>query len=157
VFTRPRTVTAQITVPEGEISGVTVGQPVVLEARAYPERSFHGVVTAIYAAALREDARRIVKVTTVIDNADNLLKAELTENVKIRGDRRLVFDLMIRRVAWYVRVEFWSWWWCPSVRHPLLRELLPGLVVAPLHGDVGFFLPLRRPRAQRIAEPRRLR
>jgi len=68
------------------------------------------VVTAIGAAALKEDARSIVKVTTVIDNADNLAKAELTGNAKIRGDRKPVFDLMIRRVARYVRVEFWSWW-----------------------------------------------
>jgi len=83
VFTRPRTVTALITVPEGEISGVTVGQHVVLKARAYPERSFRGTVTAIGAAATKEDGRSIVKVTTVIDIAENKLKAELTGNAKI--------------------------------------------------------------------------
>ena len=87
-----------------------VGQPVVLKARAYPERTFRGVVTAIGAAATKEDGRSIVKVTTVIDNNENVLKAELTGNAKIHGDRRPLFDLMTRRVARYIRVEFWSWW-----------------------------------------------
>ena len=105
-----RTVTAEIALPESEIGDVKVGQPVVLKARAYPERTFRGVVTAIGAAATKEDGRSIVKVTTVIDNNENVLKAELTGNAKIHGDRRPLFDLMTRRVARYIRVEFWSWW-----------------------------------------------
>jgi len=43
-----RTVRAEISVPESEIGDVKVGQPVVLKARAYPERSFRGVVAAIF-------------------------------------------------------------------------------------------------------------
>ena len=105
-----RTVTVEIAIPEGEIGDVKVGQPVVVKARAYPERRFRGVVTAIGAAATKEDGRSIVKVITVIDNAQNMLKAELTGNAKIRGDRQPLFDLMTRRLARYIRVEFWSWW-----------------------------------------------
>jgi multidrug resistance efflux pump len=105
-----RTVRAEISVPESEIGDVKVGQPVVLKARAYPERSFRGVVTAIGAAATKEDGRSIVRVTTVIDNPGNLLKAELTGNAKIHGDQQRLFDLMTRRLARYIRVEFWSWW-----------------------------------------------
>lgn len=105
-----KTVTAEISVPEGEIGDVEVGQPVVVKARAYPERPFRGMVTAIGAAATREDGRGVVKVTTVIDNPAHTLKAELTGTAKIRGDERPLFDLMTRRLARYVRVEFWSWW-----------------------------------------------
>lgn len=105
-----KTVTAEISVPEGDIRDVRVGPPVVVKARAYPEKSFHEVVTAIGAAASKEDGRSVVKVTTVIDNPGNLLKAELTGNAKIHGDRQPLFDLMTRRLARYIRVEFWSWW-----------------------------------------------
>jgi hypothetical protein len=39
-----------------------------------------------------------------------LLKPEMTGNAKVScGSRRLV-DLLTRRLARYIRVEFWSWW-----------------------------------------------
>jgi multidrug efflux pump subunit AcrA (membrane-fusion protein) len=105
-----RTVTAEISVPEAEIGDVRIGQPVTVKARAYPDRTFSGVVSAIGAAATKSDGQNIVRVTTTIDNPDNLLKAELTGQAKIRSDSRSLGELMTRRIARYIRVEFWSWW-----------------------------------------------
>ncbi len=48
--------------------------------------------------------------TTEIDNAALLLKSQMTGNAKIYGGERRLFDLMTRRLARYIRVEFWSWW-----------------------------------------------
>ena len=90
-----------------------VGQPVLLKARAYPWTSFHGVVTSIAPVATKaEDGQpaRTVVVVTKLDNPSLLLKPEMTGNAKINAGDRRILDLMTRRFARYLRVEFWSWW-----------------------------------------------
>jgi multidrug resistance efflux pump len=107
------TVTVEIAVPEKEIADVAVGQPVVLKARAYPEKGFSGRVTAIAPAAVAEEqgrAGKVVRVTTEIENPSLLLKPEMTGNAKIYSGKRRLADLLTRRLARYLRVEFWSWW-----------------------------------------------
>jgi putative peptide zinc metalloprotease protein len=123
-----KTVTARITVPEKEIAEVKVGQPVVLRTRAYPNVSFHGVVTTIATAvegissANGETAPdvtaptsdpNVVKtfiVTTQIENPSLLLKAGMTGQAKISCGRWAIASLIARRVARTFNVEFWSWW-----------------------------------------------
>jgi len=49
-------------------------------------------------------------VTTEIQNPSLLLKAQMTGQAKILcGERRFV-DLVTRRLARTLKVEFWSWW-----------------------------------------------
>jgi multidrug resistance efflux pump len=107
-------ITAEIAVPEKEIGDVGVGQRVVLRTRAFPEKSFQGRVTATAPAAAQEAEEtwrgKIVRVTTVIDNPDLVLKPEMTGNAKIYCGERRIFDLVTRRIARYLRVEVWSWW-----------------------------------------------
>lgn len=108
-----KTVRAEIPVPEKEIAAVKMGQRVVHKARAYPDRSFYGTVTAIAIAATTQDQWqrvRTILVTTEIDNAALLLKPEMTGNAKIYCGKRRIVDLMTRRFVRYIRVEFWSWW-----------------------------------------------
>lgn len=108
-----QTVTAEIAVSENEISDVRVGQPVVLKCRAYPRLSFRGKVTAIAPIASKQEEWRLdrtVLVTTELDNHGLLLKPEMSGNAKIYCGERRLGDLLTRRVARYVRVEFWSWW-----------------------------------------------
>jgi hypothetical protein len=45
-----------------------------------------------------------------MENPSLLLKPEMTGNAKIFCGRRRLVDLLTRRVARYIRVEFWSWW-----------------------------------------------
>jgi putative peptide zinc metalloprotease protein len=119
------TITTQIVVPEKEIGDVKVGQTVAVKARAYPEQTFYGEVTSIATTATsslegsappvpappEEGAGpKAVLVTSEVDNRARALKPEMTGKAKIYcGPRRLI-DLMTRRLARYVRVEFWSWW-----------------------------------------------
>ncbi len=108
------TVKTEIAVSEKEIGDVQVGQPVELRARAYPERTFTGRVTAIAWAAVEETPApgvKIVKVTTEIENPGRLLKSDTTGTAKILCGERRIVDLMTRRLARYLRVEVWSWWW----------------------------------------------
>jgi putative peptide zinc metalloprotease protein len=107
------TVTAEIEIPEREIADVRVGQSVLLKARALAGRTFSGTVTAIAPAVASAEGQpwlKVVRVTTALDNADQLLKAEMTGTAKIICGRRSVLDLLTRRLARYFRVEFWSWW-----------------------------------------------
>jgi putative peptide zinc metalloprotease protein len=107
------TVTAEVAIPEKEIGDVKAGQKVTLKVRAYPERTFTGTVSTIAPVATApEDLRadRTILITTKLDNADQLLKPEMTGHAKIHiGDRRLL-DIVSRRAVRYVKVEFWSWW-----------------------------------------------
>jgi putative peptide zinc metalloprotease protein len=108
-----RTVIVEMAVPEKEIADVRIGAVIMLKARAYPQRSFEGRVTAI-APIANEPAElrteRTVRVTTQLDNTDLLLKPEMTGHAKIYcGERRLI-DLITRRFIRFLKVEFWSWW-----------------------------------------------
>ncbi|HEU5179803.1 MAG TPA: efflux RND transporter periplasmic adaptor subunit [Candidatus Polarisedimenticolia bacterium] len=106
-------VTAEIAVPEKEISDVQVGQKVVLRTRAYPDLSIIGSVAFISPTVVKPEAERMerfVTVTTVLENPNLLLKPEMTGNAKILCGRRTLAQLMTRRIERYLRVEFWSWW-----------------------------------------------
>ncbi len=110
-----KTVLAEIAMSEKEISDVRVGATVVLKARAYPQQIFEGKVTAIAPTVTKtkeetRQADRTVTVTTQLDNADLLLKPEMTGTAKIYCGKRRLLDLVTRRLSRYVRVEFWSWW-----------------------------------------------
>jgi len=107
------TISAEIAISEKEIGDIKVGQQVALKARAFPEETFAGTVTSIAPAALKEEQPgrdKIVRVMTETDNRTFRLKPEMTGNAKISCGPRRILELLTRRVARYVRVEFWSWW-----------------------------------------------
>jgi len=107
------TITPEVLVPEKEIAETEPGQKVVLKSRAYPSHSFVGRVKAIAPAAAIEDTglgRKVVRVLIEMEGASGLLKPEMTGNAKIYCGRRSIYTLLTRRIARYVRVEFWSWW-----------------------------------------------
>jgi hypothetical protein len=114
-------VTAHISIPEKEIAGIMVGQPVALRTRAYPDMEFHGKVTAIATSARGKAASsgptsfepatdKTVLVSTEIDNRSLLLKPEMTGQAKIYCGPRKIIDLVKRRLDRTFKVEFWSWW-----------------------------------------------
>jgi HlyD family secretion protein len=108
-----KTVSVEIAVPESEIADVKIGQTVVVKARAYPDRSFHGTVAMIAPVATKPEgthAERVVLVTTRFDNPDLLLKPEMTGNAKISCGERRIGDIALRRFLRFIKVEFWSWW-----------------------------------------------
>jgi putative peptide zinc metalloprotease protein len=130
-----KTITAEIVVSEKDIGDVKVGEPVLLKARAQPEETFKGTVTAIATVAQINSSSssgifssagqapsgatsfsranvnpKTVLVTTRIDNSALLLKPEMTGQAKIFCGRKRILDLVTRRIARTVKVEYWSWW-----------------------------------------------
>jgi multidrug efflux pump subunit AcrA (membrane-fusion protein) len=123
-----RTVTAQIAVDEKDIADVQVNQEVVLRARAYPDDVFYGTVNFVSTSVQGttgsgegaplpgtslssfSSAKKTILITTQIDNHSLLLKPEMTGQAKILCGRRRALDLVKRRLAHTVKIEFWSWW-----------------------------------------------
>jgi len=107
-----------------------------LKARAHPDQTFRGTVTAIATVAQINSSSssgsifssagqtpsgtatfsranvnpKTVLVTTRIDNSALLLKPEMTGQAKILCGQKRIVDLMTRRLARTLKVEFW-WWW----------------------------------------------
>ena len=125
-----RTVTAEIVVDEKDIADVEENQRVVLRTRAFPNEEFYGKVNFVSISMLGNtnagggegpllpvapsassaNAKRTIIVTTEIENPALLLKPEMTGQAKILCGRKRVLDLVKRRVAHAIKVEFWSWW-----------------------------------------------
>ena len=125
-----KTITAEMVVSESDIADVKVDQKVLLKVRAYPERTFYGKVKSIAIAAQGPGstssatgqgaasasttrnplAPKTVTVTTEIENGDLLLKPEMSGQGKVFCGERRLLDIVKRRIARTVRVEFWSWW-----------------------------------------------
>jgi putative peptide zinc metalloprotease protein len=124
-----RKLTVEIAVPESEIADVKVGQEVAFKVRAYPNQTFNGVVVSVATSALSENsgleagsmipvthtssatatAARTILVTTEIDNSSLLLKPGMTGHAKVSCGPRRMIDIITRRLARTVKVEFWSW------------------------------------------------
>jgi multidrug resistance efflux pump len=105
-------VTPEISVSEKEIGDVKPGQEVILRARAHPETTFSGKVKAISPRGADSEGpeRKVFRVMVEMPDAAGLLKPEMTGNAKILCGQRSIFHLFTRRLARYLRVEFWSWW-----------------------------------------------
>jgi putative peptide zinc metalloprotease protein len=104
--------TATINVSERDIGEVQVGQRVDLRFRAYPNRTFEGVVSRIAPAAADSGWReeRTLRVEVDLPNPENLLRPHMTGYARINAGERRTLDVLTRRVRRFVRVEFWSWW-----------------------------------------------
>lgn len=109
-----QTMRAELSVSELEIGDVQVGRPVILRVLAYPGHNFHGQVTRIAPAAASCEDKALSRsfiVTTEINNDSLLLKPGMSGKAKILAGRRLgMGQLVVRKLAQAVQVEFWSWW-----------------------------------------------
>lgn len=109
-------VLAEIAVAEQDIADVQVGDRVVLKARAYFGRQFEGQVVAVAPVVSKGEGgggirvAKTVRVATAIENGALLLKPDMTGVAKIYCGSRKIAELLTRRLARYLRVEFWSYW-----------------------------------------------
>ena len=122
----PESLVAAITIPEKEIADVSVGQSVVLRARAFPAEVFQGVVRSIAIVASEggsgpsDPARsnsaagnsgtRMFLVTATLDNRSRRLQPEMSGQAKILCGPRSIAGLVLRRLVRTFKIEVWSWW-----------------------------------------------
>jgi multidrug efflux pump subunit AcrA (membrane-fusion protein) len=100
-------VTAEMQVPEKEMSDVLPGNPVHLKARSLAAVDLQGRVDFIAPVAQTVSSQQMVAVRSELPNDGFLLKPEMTGVAQIYcGDRRIV-DLITRRMVRWLRTEFW--------------------------------------------------
>jgi putative peptide zinc metalloprotease protein len=112
IFELARTDTMRVIIPtsEDDIGEVVIGAPVKLKVRSYPLEMFEGRVNKLAIAPYAVGEKSTYDVITMVPNLDGRLFPGMTGQAKIYcGDRPLI-KLVLRRVVYFFRVEFWSWW-----------------------------------------------
>ncbi|MBI1892831.1 MAG: efflux RND transporter periplasmic adaptor subunit [Candidatus Rokubacteria bacterium] len=104
-----RTVEVEISVPEGDVPEVRPGAAVTAAPWAYPDRTFSGDVLSVASAASGDGKSTVVRVLARLANPDGLLKSEMTGYAKIGADTKPVWEVVMRRLLRWIKVEVWSW------------------------------------------------
>lgn len=107
-----RSVNVHISVPEADLSDVSIGAPITLKLSAYSDREFEGKVSDIpHVAAVKSttETSRFFQVSGVLDNSDGLLRTGLTGSAKITGSETIVLLAYSRALFRFVTIEVWSW------------------------------------------------
>ncbi len=104
-----RLVLVDMPVPEKEIGDVAIGYPIVLKVNAYPKRSFTALVKAISPVATPGEQDRKVVVRAELGNDQGQLRAGMTGVGKIQCGKRMIGELVTRRLVRWLRTEFWEY------------------------------------------------
>ncbi|GIX45847.1 MAG: hypothetical protein KatS3mg131_0058 [Candidatus Tectimicrobiota bacterium] len=109
VVAESRTIQAEVAVPEEEAPEVRHGALVKVVAWAYPHTTFRGQVTAVAPVATENTHSTVVRVLTEIPNPQQLLKADMTGYAKIRTEPKPLWNVLLRRIIRWFKVQFWYW------------------------------------------------
>lgn len=102
-------IVAEIEVPEPDIGYIRTSSNIRLRPLTYSDTDFTGTVTAIDAGVTEKASGRVVKVVTLLDNKDDLLKSGMTGYAKISAENVPVGKVLSRAIVRFFEVEVWSW------------------------------------------------
>lgn len=105
-----RQVEVLVPVSDFDILLLKLGMPVKLKVRSCPDKVFIGKVVHIPKEAIELDNSAFFMVSVVAENEGDLLYDGMTGYAKIEIGNRTLYTLALRKVASFIRVEFWSWW-----------------------------------------------
>lgn len=103
------TVIVEMPVPEKEIGDVELGYPITVKVRGYPKRWYEARVINIAPIAAGNGSVQNVIVQGKLENRDGSLKAGMTGVGKILCGKRMIFEIMSRRLIRWLRTEFWEY------------------------------------------------
>lgn len=103
------TMIVEMPVPEKEIGEVQLGFPITMKVRGYPKRWYRARVSEIAPVASSNGLVRTVLVQGQIDNRDGSLKAGMTGVGKILCGKRMIYEIVSRRLIRWLRTEFWEY------------------------------------------------
>ncbi len=105
------TVEVLVPVSDFDINLIKLNQVVKIKVRSYTSKVLSGTVVHIPRdAIIDENDKAYFKISVVIDNENDLLRKGMTGYAKIEIGDASLYDLIIRRIASILRVEFWSMW-----------------------------------------------
>jgi putative peptide zinc metalloprotease protein len=98
----------RIDVPERQFGDVRIGHPVRLKARAFPDRTFYGVVSKTGAESEPDrQGEAAYRVELTIDNADGLLRPGMTAFARIDFGRQMIGRILLHKIKQALRPELW--------------------------------------------------
>lgn len=98
----------RIQVPEREIGDMHFGQPVRLNARAFPECSFYGTVSKIGNESEPDESQQATyRVELMVENEDGSLRSGMTTFVRIEFGRQMMGHILLHKFQQAVRPELW--------------------------------------------------
>ncbi len=103
------TVRVLISASEKDMDVIKAGQKVKAKVRAYPGKSFYGVVTKVGQQAEKQSNKNVFVITSKVDNSNFYLKPGMTGQAKIYCGKRSLLNLLTRKIIRWFRVEVWSW------------------------------------------------
>ncbi len=102
-------VIAEIDVPETDICYVVKSAKIQSRPLAYHDKCFVGTVTDIDSTVTEKNFGKVVKVITLLENGDGLLKTGMTGYAKISAERFPVWKILSLAILRFIKVEVWSW------------------------------------------------
>lgn len=100
-------VTAEVAVPEEEVSLIRPGQHVDLKLNPYPTRTFAAEITRLGARIREEGGERFAIAEARVANPEGALKTGMLGRAKILAGRRPIAVLLLRKPARYVYQKLW--------------------------------------------------
>jgi multidrug resistance efflux pump len=100
-------VTAEVAVPEPDLSLVRPGQRVSLKINPYPTRTFSGTLSRVGALVRQEGEDRFLIAEVRADNPNGLLKTGMLGTAKVWAGRRSIATLLLRKPARYIWKKIW--------------------------------------------------
>jgi multidrug resistance efflux pump len=107
-----RVTLVEIQVPETDIGEVVAGAGATVRVWSEPHRTFHGQVVSIAPtvdASPESPFVKVVRVRTEIDNAEGLLRSEMTGYAKIAAGVKPAAVAYTRAIVRFFLIEVWSW------------------------------------------------
>ena len=98
----------RIQLPEREIGDVRVGHQVRLRVSAYPDRTFHGVLSKIGGESERDEHNQATyRVEMAIENREGLLRPGMTAFARIDFGRQMIGQILVHKLRQLLRPEIW--------------------------------------------------
>jgi HlyD family secretion protein len=114
-------------VNEVDVGKIRPNEDVAIDVDAYPNLTYHGVITHIAPAARDQEGVRIFDVEIDITDTDERLRPGMTANIEIQGDRRddvltVPIEAAFKKEGRYVVYVFDG-----SAEEPVERDVVTGL------------------------------
>jgi putative peptide zinc metalloprotease protein len=102
-------VIAQIEVAEPDIGYIEKMAKTLVRPMAMQNEEFQGVVSIIAPNVEKRGFGKVVQVTTVLDNKNEMLKSGMTGYAKIECNAMPAWKVFSSAILRFIRVEMWSW------------------------------------------------
>jgi len=104
-----RSTRAEVTIEEGEVGYLKVGQQVRLKMNAFPTRKFYGKVTLLGAQMSPQSESRYYRIEAQIENPNLILKSGMVGKAKVETGYHSIGYVILRKPFRFIWKKLWLW------------------------------------------------